>query len=186
LKRIPSSPRSKSNACKCLTDGRLPNRPSSSKTYSDVCVTSSMDTSTTSSGPCCNAISFHLCLVSISLFKANLIKSINYNQFKLKAKGLLSIAEIILSYLDAKSLCAAELVCKNWLRVISEGALWKKLIEQQVDADPMWKGLSVHRGWSQYLYNKNAIQNSTMTLYEQHKFYKELYFKILKDKEVRF
>jgi hypothetical protein len=65
--------------------------------------------------------------------------------------------------------------------------LWKKLIEQQVDADPMWKGLSVHRGWGQYLYNKNAIQMScTMTLYEQHKFYKELYAKICIDKEVRF
>jgi F-box and WD-40 domain protein 1/11 len=89
--------------------------------------------------------------------------------------------------LDAKSLCAAELVCKQWLRVISEGTLWKKLIEQQLDADPMWKGLSVHRGWSQYLYNKNVIQiNNTMTLYEQHKFYKELYAKILKDKEVCF
>ena len=101
----------------------------------------------------------------------------------LPAKGLLSIAEIILSYLDAKSLCAAELVCREWLRVISEGMLWKKLIEQQVETDPMWKGLSVHRGWAKYLYKNNPFYRSNLSLYEQSKFYKELYLRILKDKE---
>ena len=35
-------------------------------------------------------------------------------------------------YLDANSLSAAELVCTAWLRVISEGMLWKKLIEGKV------------------------------------------------------
>uniref|UniRef100_A0A0B7BFB0 F-box domain-containing protein n=1 Tax=Arion vulgaris TaxID=1028688 RepID=A0A0B7BFB0_9EUPU len=43
----------------------------------------------------------------------------------LPAKGLDHIAENILAYLDAKSLCAAELVCKEWYRVVSEGNLWK-------------------------------------------------------------
>jgi F-box and WD-40 domain protein 1/11 len=103
------------------------------------------------------------------------------------AKGLLSIAEMILSYLDAKSLCSAELVCKEWLKVISEGMLWKKLIERQVQTDPMWHGLSQHRGWCKYLF-KNSF-NNTFTMFntrEQHKFYKDLYFKIIKDKEVRF
>ena len=33
------------------------------------------------------------------------------------------MAENILSYLDAKSLCAAELVCSEWNRVTSEGKL---------------------------------------------------------------
>ena len=46
----------------------------------------------------------------------------------LPKKGLDHVAEAILSFLDAKSLCAAELVCQQWLRVISDGMLWKKLI----------------------------------------------------------
>jgi hypothetical protein len=102
----------------------------------------------------------------------------------LPAKGLLSIAEMILSYLDAKSLCAAELVCKEWLRVISEGMLWKKLIEREVNSDPMWKGLSQHRGWAKYLFKNNIHFNQNTNSQDQHKFYKELYVKILKDKEV--
>lgn len=63
------------------------------------------------------------------------------------AKGLDHIAENILAYLDAKSLCAAELVCKEWYRVISEGNLWKKLIERKVLTDSQWKGLSERRSW---------------------------------------
>lgn len=57
------------------------------------------------------------------------------------------MAENILSYLDEKSLCAAELVCKEWLRVISEGMLWKKLIESRVKSDSLWRGLAQRRGW---------------------------------------
>ena len=41
-------------------------------------------------------------------------------------------AEQILSYLDAQSLRAAELVSRSWLRVISESMMWKKLIERKV------------------------------------------------------
>ena len=63
------------------------------------------------------------------------------------AKGLDHVAETILSYLDAKSLCAAERVCKEWLRVISDGMLWKKLIERMVRTDPLWRGLADRRGW---------------------------------------
>ena len=63
------------------------------------------------------------------------------------AKGLDHIAETILSYLDAKSLCSAELVCKEWYRVISEGMLWKKLMERMVRTDNLWKGLADRRGW---------------------------------------
>ena len=63
------------------------------------------------------------------------------------AKGLDHIAEQILSYLDARSLCSAELVSKAWNRVISDGMLWRKLIEHKVLTDPLWRGLSERRGW---------------------------------------
>jgi len=62
-------------------------------------------------------------------------------------KGLDHVAESILSYLDAKSLVSAELVCKEWHRVISEGMLWKKLIERKVRTDSVWRGLAERRGW---------------------------------------
>lgn len=64
-----------------------------------------------------------------------------------EARGLDHIAENILSYLDARSLCAAELVCKEWYRVTSDGMLWKKLIERMVRTDSLWRGLAERRGW---------------------------------------
>lgn len=62
-------------------------------------------------------------------------------------KGLDHVAEKILSYLDARSLREAELVCKEWHRVIADGLLWKKLIERKVRTDPLWRGLSERKGW---------------------------------------
>lgn len=62
-------------------------------------------------------------------------------------KGLDHVAEAILSMLDAESLDAAQMVCKEWYRVISEGMLWKKLIERKVKTDSLWRGLSERRGW---------------------------------------
>ena len=62
-------------------------------------------------------------------------------------KGLHHIAYKILSYLDERSLCRAELVCHDWYQVISDGLLWKKLIERKVAWEPVWKGLSERRGW---------------------------------------
>lgn len=69
-----------------------------------------------------------------------------YNIF-LSAKGLDHVAEKILGYLDAKTLCAAEMVCREWRRVISDGMLWKKLIERMVRSDEMWRGLAERKGW---------------------------------------
>jgi len=65
----------------------------------------------------------------------------------LLARGLDHIAEQILSYVDAASLMAAELVCKEWRRVIADGSLWRKLIEHKVLTDTLWKGLAERKGW---------------------------------------
>lgn len=94
---------------------------------------------------------------------------------------------MVLSYLDDKSLCAAELVCKEWMRVISDGQLWKKLIERQVNTDPMWRGLSEHRGWAKYLYKINFSSLNSIIGYsshEQHNFYKSLYASVIRDIKV--
>ena len=88
---------------------------------------------------------------------------------------------MILSYLDAKSLSEAEHVCKEWLRVISDGMLWKKLIERKITTDPLWKGLSEQRGWIKYLH-----RNSTGEPNMPHSFYRSLYPNILKDIKVSF
>ena len=72
-------------------------------------------------------------------------KVIYFNRFI--EKGLDHVAENILSYLDSESLKQAESVCKEWRRVISEGMLWKKLIEKKVRTDPLWQGLAERRGW---------------------------------------
>ncbi|XP_037063209.1 F-box/WD repeat-containing protein 1A isoform X2 [Peromyscus leucopus] len=97
----------------------------------------------------------------------------------LPARGLDHIAENILSYLDAKSLCAAELVCKEWYRVTSDGMLWKKLIERMVRTDSLWRGLAERRGWGQYLFkNKPPDENAP-----PNSFYRALYPKIIQDIE---
>lgn len=72
---------------------------------------------------------------------------ISYSSELLTEKGLYHVAEKILGYLDAKSLCAAEEVCKDWYRVVSDGMLWKKLIEHQVRTDELWRGLAERKGW---------------------------------------
>ncbi|GFS11539.1 F-box/WD repeat-containing protein 1A [Elysia marginata] len=96
----------------------------------------------------------------------------------LPAKGLDHIAENILAYLDAKSLCAAEQVCKEWYRVISEGNQWKKLIERKVLTDSLWKGLSERRSWDKYLFKQRHGEAP-----KDHKFYRSLYPQIIQDIE---
>jgi len=94
----------------------------------------------------------------------------------LPKKGLDHVAENILSFLDAKSLCAAGAVSKEWARVISEGMLWKKLIERKVNTDSLWKGLADRRNWIQYLFKPKPGES-----HPPHSFYRGLYPSIIKD-----
>jgi len=96
----------------------------------------------------------------------------------LPKKGLDHLAENILSFLDAKSLAAAQRVCKGWLHVISEGMLWKKLIERKVLTDSLWKGLAERRNWIQYLFKPKPGES-----HPGHEFYRKLYPNIIKDIE---
>lgn len=96
----------------------------------------------------------------------------------LPKKGLDHVAENVLSFLDARSLCAAEQVSKEWHRVISEGMLWKKLIERKVNTDSLWKGLAERRGWIQYLFKPKPGDS-----HPAHSFYRKLYPNIIKDIE---
>ena len=95
-----------------------------------------------------------------------------------------SIAENILSRLDEKSLHAAGFVSSEWLRVIADGLLWKKLIEKKVNSEPIWHGMSMYHGWSQFLFKNNIHFNKNTNVQEQHKFYKELYLKTENDIKV--
>lgn len=108
-----------------------------------------------------------------------------------------------MSYLDDSSLRSAELVCKEWRRVIADGMLWKKLIERkvlsdletiqcfcikyyvvlalnlaQVRTDSLWRGLSERRGWGAYLFKPRPGEQQP-----DHSFYRKLYPRILKDIE---
>ncbi|XP_038046037.1 F-box/WD repeat-containing protein 11-like [Patiria miniata] len=96
----------------------------------------------------------------------------------LPKKGLDHIGDKILSYLDAKSLCAAELVCKEWKRVISDGMLWKKLIEHKVRTDELWRGLSDRRGWGHYLFKPKPGETPQSDIY-----FRKLYPRIIQDIE---
>ncbi|XP_076033144.1 beta-transducin repeat containing E3 ubiquitin protein ligase slmb isoform X1 [Oratosquilla oratoria] len=94
----------------------------------------------------------------------------------LPKKGLDHVAEKILSYLDAKSLREAELVCKEWHRVIADGLLWKKLIERKVRTDMLWRGLSERKGWGTYLFKPRPGEQ-----HPGHSFYRKQYPKIIQD-----
>lgn len=90
------------------------------------------------------------------------------------------VAENILSYLDAESLCSAELVCKEWKRVIHEGMLWKKLIERKVRTDSLWRGLAERRGWMKHLFVPRPG-----SINRPHEFYRLLYPNIVKVSKIK-
>lgn len=96
----------------------------------------------------------------------------------LPAKGHAHLAEAILSYLDDRSLCAAELVCKEWRRAVADGMLWKKLIERKVCTDSLWRGLAEKRSWIKYCFKPKPNEPQ-----QSHAFYRQLYPSILKDIE---
>lgn len=86
------------------------------------------------------------------------------------------IAEAILSYLDESSLKAAELVSHKWWRVISDGMLWKKLIERNVRTDSRWQKLSKRQEWIHYLFKPRPGAT-----HRPHSFYRSLYPRITND-----
>ncbi|KAI1278067.1 F-box/WD repeat-containing protein 1A [Halotydeus destructor] len=94
----------------------------------------------------------------------------------LPKKGLDHVAENILSFLDAPSLTAAELVCREWHRVISEGMLWRKLIESKVRTDSLWSGLAKRRKWIKFLFKPAPGEQ-----HPDHFYYRRLYPTIIED-----
>jgi hypothetical protein len=100
----------------------------------------------------------------------------------LTARGLQPVAEMVLSYLDASSLCSAELVCREWRRVTTDGNIWKRIIERRVSRDPIWAGLAQKRSWGRWLKGeaKQALERNP-----NYPFFKYLYFAILQDISVR-
>ncbi|CAF1679063.1 unnamed protein product, partial [Adineta ricciae] len=97
---------------------------------------------------------------------------------RLSSCGLEHLAEKILGYLDDQSLKATELVCREWYHVISQGMLWKKLIERKVLSDILWRGLSQRRGWNKYLFRQISLQKDEQ---KRDEFYRYLYPRILRD-----
>ncbi|CAF0989263.1 unnamed protein product [Rotaria sordida] len=97
---------------------------------------------------------------------------------RLSSCGLENLSEKILEYLDDQSLKSSELVCREWYHVISEGMLWKKLIERKVLSDILWHDLSERRGWNKYLFRQLLINKDQ---HKRHEFYRYLYPEILRD-----
>ena len=74
-------------------------------------------------------------------------------------------------------MCRAELVCREWFKVINNLLLWKKLIEIKVAMDIMWNVLSEQREWGKYLFH-HVPQSEPQ-------YYRKLYPVILNDVQVR-
>ena len=65
----------------------------------------------------------------------------------LPTRGVANISADILSYLDANSLLAVELVSKGWQTIVVRFQLWRKLIARRIETDYVWRGLVERRGW---------------------------------------
>lgn len=94
----------------------------------------------------------------------------------LPKKGLDHVAEKILSLLDADSLANAQLVSREWYKVVSDGMLWKKLIEKQVRSDSLWRGLAERRKWMHHLFKPSPGH-----LHPGHLFYRKLHPRVQHD-----
>ncbi|EUB55961.1 F-box/WD repeat-containing protein [Echinococcus granulosus] len=69
----------------------------------------------------------------------------------LPTRGVSNISADILSYLDATSLLAVELVSKGWQTIVVRYQLWRKLISRRIESDHMWRGLAERRGWLSFI-----------------------------------
>lgn len=106
--------------------------------------------------------------------------------------------------MDNDSLVAAEFVSPEWSEVISQGSLWKKLVERKVRIDPVWYYLSEKRGWlvTCLFFHKITVLYKSLKIsyvflfriqhlfrprqgepYPNHLFYRDLYFNITQDLE---
>jgi F-box and WD-40 domain protein 1/11 len=114
-------------------------------------------------------------LLEFSTYQHSRINAFFKPMLKRDFISFLPVADYILSYLDAKSLSAAELVSKEWNRVISEGKLWKKLIERKVRSDSLWRRLAERKKLIKYLFVPRQGD------YQNHSFYRQLCSVIMKD-----
>lgn len=88
---------------------------------------------------------------------------------------MIYIAENILLHLDFESLKRAESVCVQWARVIANGQIWKKMVENKVQTDSQWYTLCKRQKLIQYLYKpKRETENLSSS------FYRSLYANISK------
>ncbi len=65
---------------------------------------------------------------------------------------------------------SAEQVCKSWLQAISDGMLWRRLIERRVREDGLWRGLAERRGWIRHLFNNilaHRYKNKLLTILDE-------------------
>ncbi|GMT05136.1 hypothetical protein PENTCL1PPCAC_27310, partial [Pristionchus entomophagus] len=108
-----------------------------------------------------------------------------------------ALAEHVLLSLDAHSLAACEGVSGEWRRKVAVGQLWRKIIEQKVKTDEMWKGLSEKKNWKKFLMCSremsaqiiseclglcySTLKGTVEMTMHQHAFYRRLYPKIVQD-----
>jgi F-box and WD-40 domain protein 1/11 len=111
-------------------------------------------------------------LSDVSTFLHSLLRTDFISELPLQ--GFDHIAEKILSFLDVESLHAAQLVSREWNRVISGNfcSLYKGLLEEKVRSDPLWRQVAERKKWIKHLYTNK--KQSPMN--RNDRFYRQLYF----------
>ncbi|PAV80727.1 hypothetical protein WR25_03321 [Diploscapter pachys] len=108
-----------------------------------------------------------------------------------------NLAELIMGNVDATTLTCSEQVSHNWRSAIAGGQMWKKLIEANVRADNLWRGLAEKRKWRKYVLvsrdaaaqlicekkklNFDNLKGTYELMILMHKFYRSLYPHIVND-----